>query len=88
MRPTSLTVELVGTTVALSSLDKHTLSDFAQKLKSVDLVTCTGYAESNEGLALRRADVVARYLMSRIKIHVKLETVTSIVANKVIASIL
>jgi outer membrane protein OmpA-like peptidoglycan-associated protein len=86
-RPTSVTIEFSGAGSTLSAAGERILSDLARKLKSSDVVTCTGYAKSNSGLALRRASIVARFLTSRVKVHVELKTETGTLANKVIASV-
>jgi len=81
-----VTITFTGSSSELTALDEHSLSDFAQVLKSRDVVTCTGYATSNPGLALRRATAVATFLTNRIKVQIKLETVSRILANKVTIS--
>ena len=86
VRPEPVTIKFTGSSSELSGLDEHALSDFARLLKSSYVVACTGYAKNNPGSALRRANAVARFLISRIKVHIKLETVTSILANGVIIS--
>jgi hypothetical protein len=85
-RPMPVTITFTGSSSELTALDEHSLSDFAQVLKSRDVVTCTGYATSNPGLALRRATAVATFLTNRIKVQIKLETVSRILANKVTIS--
>jgi hypothetical protein len=82
-RPPAISVDLGAKGVALSSAEKSTLRALAKKLIAGASVTFTGYAEGNARLAKSRAIAAETYLLSRVKIHVTLKTVTSSAANKV-----
>ena len=84
--PKSVTIGFIGASSTLSIFGDRLLSDFARKLRPNDIVTCTGYAKSVSELALRRANVVARFLTSRVKVHIELETGTTRLADKVVVS--
>jgi hypothetical protein len=83
-RPKPITVYFSGTSTLLSSAGKKALATLARELKSSDMVTCTGYAKGDTNLALIRANTVAHYLTSRIKVRVTLEEVTKTADNKAI----
>jgi hypothetical protein len=87
-RPAPLTVLFSGTSDVLSNADKLALGALARKLQPGNIVVCTGYANGDAALALLRANSVAHFLTSRVKVHVTLEAVTHVVANKAVAKTL
>jgi hypothetical protein len=84
-RPGPVTITFIGASSALSGADKTALTRLARELRSNDVVTCTGYAKNNSKLALTRAEVVARFLTSRVDVHVHLREIVTDAANKVIS---
>jgi len=61
---------------SLNASAKTALDAFAKKLASGNSVVVTGYAHGNVAQAKRRAKEVANYLITRVKVHISLKTVT------------
>jgi hypothetical protein len=87
-RPSPLTILFAGTSDVLSHGDEFALASLAKKLKSNDVVICTGYARNDTSLAHLRATLVAAYLTSRVKLHVTLKVNISYTANKAVVTAL
>jgi outer membrane protein OmpA-like peptidoglycan-associated protein len=62
---------------------KANLAILAKKLARGYSITVTGYAKGNAVLAKRRAEVVAAFLGTRVKIHVTIKVVTNTALSKV-----
>jgi hypothetical protein len=79
-----VTIYFFGTSSSLGGAGKKALTELARELKNNNVVTCTGYAKSDVKLALTRANVVAHYLTSRIRVRVNLKEVSNAAANEVV----
>jgi hypothetical protein len=66
----------------LSAAAKQSLLRLVTKLVVGDSVTCAGYAKKEAALARSRAVVVANFLTSRIKVHVRLESIINVNTNR------
>jgi outer membrane protein OmpA-like peptidoglycan-associated protein len=62
---------------------KANLAILAKRLARGYSITVTGYANGNAGLAKRRAEVVAKFLSTRVKTHVTIKVVTNTNVSKV-----
>ncbi len=82
-RPSTLTLGFAGSSSVLTPAANRALTALAKKLLAGASVTITGYAKGNAGLARSRATAVAKYLLTRVKVHVTEKTVTNAAASKI-----
>jgi hypothetical protein len=82
-RPATIALHFGATDGSLSAGAKEALTSLAKRLVAGATVTITGYAKGSARLARSRANAAAKYLFSRVKIHLTLKTVSNTTANKV-----
>jgi hypothetical protein len=80
--PGRITVTFAVKSDKLSTAAKQSLLRLVTKLVVGDSVTCAGYAKKEAALARSRAVVVANFLTSRIKVHVRLESIINVNTNR------
>jgi hypothetical protein len=83
VRPAALSMSFTAGSSAVSPAAKRSLLSLSKKLRAGDSVVVTGYAKDNPALAKSRASAVARYLLSRVRIHERLKAVTHVAMNEV-----
>lgn len=71
---------------ALGSTERNALVALASKLTPGGTITVTGFAKDDVALAKQRAQTVAAFLTTRVKVHVAIKTVTNSSASKVVVT--
>jgi hypothetical protein len=76
-QPVPVVIQFAPSKSSLSAQSRRSLKTLAGEIKDGEVVTCTGYAVNNASLALRRAAVVAYFLLSFKSVRVSLLSVTN-----------
>jgi hypothetical protein len=85
-RPKNITIAFGTRHLVLSSGERLSLRKLSRHLLAGASVTVTGFARSNQPLAHRLAQMVAKYLTSLVKVHVTLRTITRLAVTKVVVA--
>ncbi|HEY1761804.1 MAG TPA: carboxypeptidase regulatory-like domain-containing protein [Acidimicrobiales bacterium] len=83
VKPKAVAFGFGPNSASLNANERNALGALLKKLKSGASITITAYAKNNRQLAKHRADVVAKFLMSRKGLHVTIKWVTKTGSNNV-----